>query len=213
MLVKQHLIDFWRDKNIVSNENIFHAFQNIPREHFLPSPLKQFAYHDHPLPTMRDQSISQPTTIMIMLQALDPQPGHSVFEVGAGVGYQAALLSHIVGNSGKVITTDILPELIHTTRQNLQTINRTNVKVLESDGAAGYEDAAPYDRVIITCACSSIPQPLIDQLKDGGIIVAPVGDLEQQTMVKGTKRGFTLDLEFLGDFRFVPMRGKYGFKD
>jgi len=209
---KQRLVNFWKQHNVVTSEQIINSFNKIPRETFLPDHFKDKAYHDHPLPTMREQSISQPTTIMMMMQALELEQGQKVFEVGSGVGYQAALIAEII-KPGIMVTTEVIPELVAKSRINIQNVGLTNVKVLESDGGAGFNEEAPYDRIIITAACPTFPQPLIDQLKEGGIIVGPVGDVNSQTMIKGTKIDGRLELDFLGEFRFVLMRGQHGFKD
>ena len=211
MGTKQELLDKWKEMHV--DVNILAAFDFIPRENFVPISLRGEAYHDHPLPTLRNQSISQPTTIMIMLQALDLKEGEKVFEIGSGGGYQAALMSRIVGNSGKVITTEVIPELVNIARENITGLNLQNIQVEEADGSSGFLEEAPFDKVVITAACPSIPQPVIDQLKENGIVIAPVGDLESQTMVKGVKVNGKLELEFLGPFRFVPLQGKYGFEE
>ncbi len=211
MVTKQELLYFWKTLGV--DAAMLTAFSKIPREQFVPPQLKMHAYDDHPLPTIRNQSISQPSTIMIMLSALDLQPGEKVFELGAGAGYQAALMAQLVGKKGKVITVEVLPELVYFARCNTENLNLKQVQVLEGDGAEGHPEQAPYDKIIITAACPTIPLPLIEQLKEGGIIVAPVGDLQSQTMVKGTKINGKLELEFLGDFVFVPMLGKYGFEE
>ncbi len=211
MSTKQRLLQFWQAMGI--DERLLASFAQIPRENFVPYELRSHAYADHPLPTIRNQSISQPSTIIIMLRALDAQPGERVFEVGAGVGYQAALISKVIGPQGKLITTDVIPELVHAAKKNLKDLWISNVQVLENDGAEGCPEAAPFDRIIITAACPTIPQPLLDQLKEGGVVVAPVGDLRSQTMIKGTKVHGRLELEFLGNFVFVPMKGKYGFQE
>lgn len=195
------------------DEKLLKAFAKIPREQFIPYQLRMHAYDDHPLPTIRNQSISQPSTVMIMLRALDLQPGDQVFEVGAGVGYQAALMSQLVGKKGRIVTSEVIPELVQFARQSMEDLELKQVTVLEGDGAEGHPEQAPYDKMIITAACPEIPPPLINQLKEGGIVVAPVGDLQSQTMVKGTKVDGKLELEFLGDFVFVPMMGKYGFEE
>lgn len=211
MTTKQELMQFWESMKV--DEQLLDAFAVIPRENFISPSLQAHAYDDHPLPTLRKQSISQPSTVMIMLKALELKAGHTVFEVGAGVGYQAALISRIIGLKGKLVTTDIIPELVQLTRKNLAVLGLSNVTVLESDGSEGCSAQAPFDRIIITAACPTIPQPLIDQLKEKGIVLAPVGDLESQTLVKGTKIKGRLELEFLGPFVFVPLRGKHGFKE
>ncbi len=213
MVTKQQLIDFWRLKRIVTNERLLQAFEEIPRERFVPQELKRYAYEDQPLPTMRNQSLSQPTTVMLMLQALELEEGDTVFEVGAGVGYQASLIAKIIGPTGKLVTVDVIPELAYLSRKNLYELNLPNAQAIEADGSEGYAPEAPYDRVIITAACPTIPKPIIEQMKENAVVVAPVGDLHSQTMVKGVKLNGKIELEFLGPFVFVPMKGKYGFKE
>jgi protein-L-isoaspartate(D-aspartate) O-methyltransferase len=207
---KRKLINFWLEKGVVQDERIISAFVNTPRETFLPEDLHEQAYEDHPLPTIRGQSLSQPTTVMIMTQALNVQEGEKIFEVGSGVGYQACILGNLAGN-GEVFTTEIMPELVQFARENVTSVGLKNVQVIEKDGSRGLEMEAPFDKIMVTAACPKIPQPLIDQLKEGGIIVAPVGDMKEQTLVKATKLGERLDFEFLGPFLFVPMQGKHGF--
>ena len=208
---RQLLVESWEELNI--NENILEAFLDIPREDFVPPQYQHLAYEDRPLPTIRKQSISQPSTIMVMLQALELKEGEKVFEIGAGVGYQAALLSKIVGEKGKVISTEVIPELVYIAKKNMEKINLDNVEINEADGSGGNIGEAPFDKIVITAACPNIPEPIIEQLKEGGIVVAPVGDLESQTLVKGIKVGGKLDLEFIGSFRFVPMKGMHGFSE
>ena len=211
MTTKNQLVQFWKTMNV--DEELLQAFLNVPREQFVLPSLKKHAYEDRPLPTIRKQSISQPSTVMIMLNALELNPGEKILEIGAGVGYQAALLATLIGPTGKLITIDVIPELVQLARRNLESLGLQNTLVLESDGGEGYSPEAPYDKIILTAACPTIPQPLIDQLKEDGIILAPVGDLQSQTMIKGTKVNGRLELDFLGDFMFVPMKGKYGFKE
>ena len=208
---KERLINLWREKNV--DEKLLTAFDKIPSDIFVSAAFQKEAYHDHPLPTIRKQSISQPTTIIMMMEALELDVGQNVFEVGAGVGYQAALISNVIGENGTIISSEVIPELVTAAINNINSLDIKNTKIIESDGGNGHSEGAPYDRIIMTCACPNLPQPLIDQLKEGGIILAPVGDLESQTMIKGIKRGKGLDLEFLGSFRFVPMSGRHGFKE
>ena len=171
------------------------------------------AYDDTPLPLVRGKTISQPTTVVIMTAALDLKPGDKVFEVGTGSGYQAAIIAKIVGRRGKVISTEVIPELVAIARQNLSNAGIQNVQVLEEDGSKGIESEAPFDKIIITAACKEFPKELLDQLKPGGAIVGPVGTQEEQSLVKGVKEeSGRLQLEFLGPFMFTPMYGKYGFE-
>ncbi len=211
MPTKKQLLMQWKQQNF--SERLLQAFEVVPRELFVPEQLQGYAYYDQPLPTMRGQSISQPSTIMLMLQVLDPQPGDTIFELGAGAGYQASLLSLLVGPQGKVVTADVIPELVQKARLSMKSLGIKNVKVVENDGGEGSPEDAPFDKIVITAACPTIPPLLIEQLKEGGIVLAPVGDLESQTLVKGIKQGQRLGLEFLGPFLFVPMKGKYGFKE
>lgn len=209
--MKNDLIEFWQSSGIIKDKKVIEAFKKIPRENFIVS---GEPYGDYPLPIGSGQTISQPTTIMIMTQAMELKPGLKVLEVGAGSGYQAALIGTIVGKKGKVITTEIIPELAIFAKNNLKKSKIGNVKVVHYDGSKGYEKEAPYDRIIVTAACPEIPKPLIDQLKENGIIVAPVGSLVfGQKMIKCIKKKGYLETVNLGDFVFVPLKGEYGYKD
>lgn len=209
---KTELINFWK-KTLGLKESELNAFKDINREDFIPAALKSRAYEDNPLPLLRGKTISQPTTVMIMTHALELKPEEKIFEVGTGSGYQAAIIAKIVGNKGKVITNEIVPELVSFAKQNLNKANIKNVKVYENDGAKGMSNEAPFDKIIITAACKEFPKPLLKQLKPKGIIVGPVGTEYEQEMVKGIKdKNDKLQLEFLGPFLFTPMYGKYGFE-
>jgi protein-L-isoaspartate(D-aspartate) O-methyltransferase len=176
--------------------------------------LKGVAYDDVPLPILRGKTISQPTTVMIMTNALELEEGNKVFEVGSGSGYSSAIISEIVGPSGKVISTEILPELALFARSNLMHAGIKNVEVYESDGGRGMANKAPFDRIILTAACKEFPKPLIEQLKVDGIILGPIGDSKEQELVRGIKQSDgKISYEFLGQFLFSPMGGKYGFDE
>jgi len=212
MTQKTELINFWKEK-LAFREIEINAFRDINREDFIPGNLKYRAYEDMPLPLIRGKTISQPTTVMLMTHALELQPGEKVFEIGAGSGYQAAIIAKIIGENGRVITTEIIPELVSLARNNLVKANINNVKIFEDDGSNGLSNEAPFDKIIITAACKKFPNPLLDQLKPEGIIVGPVGDENEQEMVLGYKdKNSKLELEFLGHFLFSPMYGKYGFE-
>mgnify|MGYP001572747423 CR=1 FL=1 len=209
---KTDLINFWKE-NFGFREIELKAFKEIDRENFIPENLKNAAYQDMPLPLLRGKTISQPTTVMIMTHALELQPGEKVFEIGTGSGYQSAIIAKIVGAKGKVITTEVVPELVHFAKQNLKKAKIENVYVYEEDGSNGMQSEAPFDKIIITSACKEFPKPLLKQLKPEGIIVGPVGNENEQEMIKGVKdKSGHLELEFLGPFLFTPMYGKYGFE-
>ncbi|MBI2652810.1 protein-L-isoaspartate(D-aspartate) O-methyltransferase [Candidatus Woesearchaeota archaeon] len=210
---KTQLIKFWKEA-FGFREIELNAFKEVNREEFIPEELKNAAYQDMPLPLLRGKTISQPTTVMIMTHALELEPGEKVFEIGTGSGYQAAIIAKIVGPKGKVTTTEVVPELIQFARQNLKTAKINNVFIYEDDGSNGMSPDAPFDKIIITAACKEFPKPLLEQLKPNGIIVGPVGDKYEQEMVRGVKgKDGHLQLDFLGQFLFTPMYGKYGFED
>ena len=211
MVQKAELTRFWKE-NFAFTDREIKAFQELKREDFVHESLTNSAYEDVPLPLLRGKTISQPTTVMIMTHTLELEPGNKVFEVGTGSGYQSAIIAKIIG-SGKVITTEVVPELVHFAKQNLRKAGINNVFVYEDDGSNGMPSEAPFDKIIITAACKEFPKPLVEQLKPEGIIVGPVGNKNEQEMVRGIKdkRG-NLELEFLGQFLFSPMYGKYGFE-
>lgn len=213
MTQKPELIKFWKD-NFGFKDIELNAFKEVSREEFIPENLKGSAYHDTPLPLLRGKTISQPTTVMIMTHALELETGEKVFEVGTGSAYQAAIIAKIVGAKGKVITTEVVPELVSFAKQNLRKAGIKNVFVYEEDGSKGMPSEAPFDKIIITAACKEFPKPLIEQLKPEGIIVGPVGNQQEQEMVRGVKdKSGHLEIEFLGQFLFTPMYGRYGFED
>lgn len=203
------LIDYWKKGKIISNKKVIEAFKKIDRRIFVPEELKEQAYDDIPLPIGFGATISQPTTIAIMTQALELKKGMKVLEIGTGSGYQSAIISSIIGRKGEVISIEIVPELASLAKKNLKKAGITNVEVINADGSKGYEKEAPYDRIIITAASPEIPRHLLKQLKKKGIIVVPVGELFSQRMIK-MKKNDKVKIEDLGPFSFVPLKGKKG---
>lgn len=210
------LIEYWKREKIITDKNVIAAFKAIKREIFVLHNMKEESYLDIPLPIGYGQTISQPTTIAIMTQALELRKGIRVLEIGAGSGYQAALIGYIVGIKGKVFTAEIVPQLADFARKNLKKAGIKNVTVLNIDGSNGYAKEMPYDRIIFTAATPETPKHLLLQLKKGGILLAPVGPLYNQQLLKIKKRdaaGKKIDIENLGDFIFVPLRGEKGVWD
>lgn len=205
---KQELVKYWTNSKIITDKRLIEAFKAIPREEFILGESLNEAYGDYPLPILKGQTISQPTTVMIMINALDLKKTDRVLEVGAGSGYCAAIISKMVKF---VYTTEIIPELAEFAANNIKRVEIKNIEVINYDGSQGYEKQAPYDKIMVTAACPRIPPPLIEQLKEGGIIVAPVSQFLGQNMIKGIKKGKDLKTESLGDFVFVPLKGKYGY--
>lgn len=204
---KSDLIDYWRNSKLIRDERVLQAFSVIPRERFIQKEYLRESYFDHPLPIPEEQTISQPTTVMIMTEALEVKKGDKVLEVGTGSGYQAAILSKLVGEEEFVYTTEIRPKLVKFAKQNLKKTGIKNVKVIEHDGSQGLKKYAPYDAIIVTAGAPSTPQPLLEQLKKGGILIIPVGQIFSQEMLKIRKGGKTTSLGF---FRFVELKGKHG---
>ncbi|MBI4148928.1 protein-L-isoaspartate(D-aspartate) O-methyltransferase [Candidatus Woesearchaeota archaeon] len=205
---RQRLLESWVSRGNITDQRVIAAFKQVNREDFVPKQLRKEAYLDKPLPIGFGQTISQPTTIAIMMQALELKPTDKVLEIGTGSGYQAALLGKIVK---KAYTTERIRQLARQAKQNLRKACMTNIVVLLGDGTLGYQQAAPYNKILITAATPKMPPPLIGQLAEGGIIVAPVGPEESQCMVKGVKQGNKLKTAQLGIFMFVPLQGRYGY--
>lgn len=208
------LVRFLKSTGALKSKKLEKALVRTPRHMFVPEELGDSAYRDYPLHIGRGQTISQPSTVVIMTQLLEPKAGQKILEVGTGSGWQAALLSRIVGAKGKVFTVEIIPELAEQARKNLAKLKIRNVEVVGGNGSLGLEKKAPFDRIIITAAAPSIPEALKKQLKIGGKLVAPVGDryAQKMTLLKKTRKGFEAE-ELPSYFAFVPLRGKEGFEE
>jgi protein-L-isoaspartate(D-aspartate) O-methyltransferase len=186
---------------------IIEAFRNIPRHLFVRKDFLRHAYDDIPLPTFQGQTISQPYTIAIMTEALEPKKGEKILEIGSGSCYQAALLAHCVGSKGKIITVELEPELAEFSRSNIKKVKLKNVKIVCGDGKKGYPEESPYDKCMITAACKEVPKAVIEQVKIGGRIVAPVnGFLGQKMLVIDKISDTKFKEKDLGSFIFVPLR-------
>jgi protein-L-isoaspartate(D-aspartate) O-methyltransferase len=166
------------------------------------------SYVDNAFPIIAGQTISQPTTVMMMTQDLNPVKGNKILEIGTGSGYQAAILAEII-NTGIVYTTEIVPEMYELAKKNLKYYS--NVRIFLRDGSLGFKKYAPFDRIIITAACSETPMSLFRQLRINGILLAPIGSLHSQVIYKFTRLKDSIEEKVLGDFKFVPLKGKYGF--
>ncbi|MBA4336878.1 protein-L-isoaspartate O-methyltransferase [bacterium] len=211
-LKKRELILYWRSAFNFS-EDVFLAFVKVPRENFISPELRDLAYNDAPLPTSEHQTISQPTTVMMMLNFLDIRKDSKILEIGCGSGYNAALIS-VIAEKGRIVTCEIVESLAEKAKKNL--VDYKNVEVIYGDGAQIAGEKGPFDRIIFTAAIPKVPEELFGLLNDGGIILAPVGELYLQEMTRvkkiGVKAGEGFTTEELGEFVFVPMRGEWGFK-
>ncbi len=182
--------------------------RKVPRHLFVDEALQVQAYNDHPLPIGYGQTISQPYIVALMSELLEPEPGLSVLEIGTGSGYQAAVLAEM---GMKVYTVERIKNLYLQVSKRLRTLGYYNVKVKLDDGTLGWPENAPFERIIVTAGAPLVPEPLLEQLADPGILVIPVGENKRnQELLKITKTEGTLKKENLGKVMFVDLVGKYG---
>jgi len=206
-LTKQGLINTWQKRGLISDQRVLEAFRTIPREKFVPSAFESEAYCDAPLKIGHGQTISQPFTVLAMIELLNVAKTDKVLEIGAGSGYGAAILGQL---ASQVYAIEIVSELVKLAQGNLNQAKINNVDVIEWDGSLGYDRESPYDRIIVSAACSEIPRALIEQLGEGGIVVAPVGGRRSQVMTRGVKYNEGLQKSYFGNYVFVPLTGKFG---
>ena len=173
-MVKEDLIG-----NGISNERVLEVMRTVPRHEFVPLNLRPRAYLDMALAIGESQTISSPYIVAFMTEHLDPQPKDKVLEIGTGSGYQAAVLAGLVK---EVYTIEIVESLAKKAEKTLERLGHKNVHVKAGDGFAGWREHAPFDKVIVTCSPENVPRPLIDQLREGGRMVVPVGQRYQQMM-------------------------------
>jgi protein-L-isoaspartate(D-aspartate) O-methyltransferase len=206
---KNHLINSLERKGYIKSEGVKQAFQSVPREAFVPNYLQSRAYVDSPLEIGQGQTISAPHMVAIMCEALDIKKGQKILEIGSGSGYHAAVVSHIVGEKGHVYTIERFKTLANQARKNLKNVGISNITVEIGDGSEGCQQYLPYDRIYVTCASPSVPQPLINQLKDTGKLLIPVGSMFCELQLI-EKKADELVSKNLGGCVFVPLVGKYG---
>ncbi|KER07180.1 Protein-L-isoaspartate O-methyltransferase 2 [Marine Group I thaumarchaeote SCGC AAA799-E16] len=200
-----------KDSGFLTDKKVESAFWNIPRHEFVPTSEKKFAYFNEPLPIKNNQTISQPAVVSRMTEWLDVHNGQKILEIGTGSGWQTAILSYLVG-AGSVYSIDIHPELINFARKNLEKLGIDNAHIILGDGSLGYSQESPYDRIIITAACTEIPLPLFEQLSDDGLLIAPVGDSSQSlVLLKKTSKGI-IEIKNQSNYVFVPLLGEFGKK-
>jgi protein-L-isoaspartate(D-aspartate) O-methyltransferase len=193
-----------RDRGI-TNEGVLRAMGSVPRHEFVPERLQDDAYQDNPLPIGYGQTISQPYIVAFMTEQLAPLPTSRVLEVGTGSGYQAAVLAQLVK---EVYSIEIVEPLADRAVADLKRVGCTNVFVRKGDGYQGWPEAAPFDAIIVTCAPEKVPQPLVDQLRDGGRMIIPVGPLYDQRLYLLEKRANKVERRAVLPVRFVPMTGR-----
>jgi protein-L-isoaspartate(D-aspartate) O-methyltransferase len=192
----------------IDDERVVQAMLKVKRHLFVPEDYRHLAYADRPLPIGEGQTISQPYIVALMTYHLHLQPEEKVLEIGTGSGYQAAVLAELVK---EVYSVEIIEELATTAQKRLQELGYHNVLVKCGDGFYGWEEHAPYDAIIITCAAPTIPERLVEQLREGGRMILPLGDKPfYQSLTVLTNRGGTLEEQRITGVVFVPMTGAIG---
>lgn len=190
----------------IEDKRVLEAIRAVPRHEFVPDNVKHLAYDDRPLPIGHGQTISQPYIVAFMTEQLEPKADEVVLEVGTGSGYQAAVLAKLVK---AVYTIEIVEPLAKRAEATLTRLGYENVHVKAGDGYKGWAEHAPFDAVIVTCAPDHIPQPLVDQLREGGRMIIPVGEQwVTQELIVLEKRGGEVKRRSVLPVRFVPMTGR-----
>ena len=201
-VARQHMVEDQIKGRDVTDSRVTEVMSSVPRHEFVPENYRARAYQDHPLPIGYGQTISQPYIVAFMTEQLRPQPTDRVLEVGTGSGYQAAVLSKLVA---EVYTIEILKPLAQRAEVDLRRLNYSNVKVKAGDGYKGWPEHAPFDAIIVTAAPDHVPQPLIDQLKEGGRMIIPVGGREMQQLYLLEKHAGKLTQHAVLPVNFVPL--------
>lgn len=204
---KRKLVEGLWDKGI-KDEKVLKAIYDIPREKFISDALRKFAYDDNALPIECAQTISQPFTVAYMTQVLAIKPGDKILEIGTGSGYQAAVLCEL---GAEVYSVERIEKLYENASVLLPQLGY-EVKLKLDDGTLGWEEYAPYDKIIVTAGAPDIPHHLIEQLNVGGKLVIPVGDQQTQKLVEITRTETGIKKKFYDYFKFVPLIGSEGWK-
>jgi len=201
-------------EGIIRSKRVEDAMLKVDRALFLPEEMRPYAYADTPLGIDCGQTISAPHMVAIMAELLEPPQGGKCLEVGAGSGYNAAIIAELMGPEGRVVSVERHAGLAAMAEKNIAATGYGNrVKVFVGDGSLGYPEEAPYDRAIITCASPALPEPIGEQLKEGGWALVPVGGRMWQTLYKFEKREGKIVPTAHGGCVFVPLVGAHGFQE
>ncbi|MEM4652024.1 MAG: protein-L-isoaspartate O-methyltransferase [Pyrobaculum sp.] len=201
------LVDELTREGIIKSERVRKALLSVPREEFVLPEYRMMAYEDRPLPLFAGATISAPHMVAMMCELIEPRSGMKILEVGAGSGYHAAVCAEAIERRGKVYTIEIVKELAVYAAQNIERLGYWGVvEVFHGDGRRGLERHAPFDAVIVTAAASGIPRTLVDQLRDGGVLVIPVEEGAGQVLYRVVKRGEKIEKRAITYVLFVPLR-------
>jgi len=203
---KQILLESLKQEGF--SKNILDAFSKVKRENFVPKEMKKYAYENIPLSIGKGQTISQPYTIAMMFSLLELKKNQKILEIGSGCGYALALLSKIVGKKGEVFGIEIRSELVENSKKNLK--DYKNVEVHDGNGRIGLKEKGPFLRILISASTDKVPGLLVEQLKEGGIIVAPLGSKYGQSLMAFRKiKGKLKIIKEIPGFVFVPLIGEH----
>lgn len=205
--LRERMVSEQLEKRGIKAKNILDAMRKVERHRFVPQSVVNYAYGDYPLSIGEGQTISQPYIVAFMTEILSLKPTDRVLEIGTGSGYQAAILAELCK---EVYTIEIVDILGHRADSLLAKLNYRNITVRIGDGYQGWPEAAPFDAIIVTCSPRNVPQPLQDQLKEGGRMIIPVGESHTQELVLITKQNGKLKQQSRLPVRFVPMRDRSG---
>lgn len=204
--MRQEMVEIQIKERGIKDDRVLTAMLKVERHRFVPEHLQSFAYQDSALPIGEEQTISQPYIVALMTESLELKPTDRVLEIGTGSGYQAAILSEL---AKEVYTVEIIEELAKTAEERLRELGYRDILVRCADGYLGWSEYAPFDCVIVTCASDHIPQPLIDQLAEGGRLIIPLGSPEYQVLTLIRKKNGKLESSQIAPCIFVPMTGGY----
>ena len=193
----------------IQDPRVLAAMRKVPRHLFVKEHLRSRAYGDHPLPIGGGQTISQPWVVARMTELLEVGPQHSVLEIGTGSGYQTAVLAQL---ARRVYSLERVPELAHQAIQRMRELGIANVKIQVFDGTVGWSEVAPFDRILVTAGAPKVPEPLLDQLAPGGLLLVPEGTLALQRLVLYKKSAKGVRRKEWEDVAFVPLLGRHGWK-
>lgn len=194
----------------INDSGVLEAFRKVERHIFLPEDLRGSSYADFPVPIGEGQTISQPYIVALMTELLALTGKEKVLEIGTGSGYQTAILAEL---SKEVYSIERFPNLAKAAKDRLDKLGYTNITIKVGDGSLGWQEIAPFDRILITAATPRIPLPLNEQVKDGGRLVLPMGETFSQVLTVGIKKRNKLELTQICGCVFVPLVGKYGLKN
>jgi protein-L-isoaspartate(D-aspartate) O-methyltransferase len=210
---REEMIEHQLRRRGIVMHRVLQAMRDVPRHLFVPHEHQERAYADEALPSAEGQTISQPFMVAVMTQELDVHPGQWILELGTGTGYQTAVLACLVGETGKVFTIERVPALADGARRRLTAMSVNNVEFFVGDGSAGWPrgdgEELAFDRILVTAGAPDVPQPLLNQLKTGGIMVVPIGRGDTQTLKKIVKHPERQEETEVLSCRFVPLLGRF----